>query len=69
LIPTSFGVPNFPAYPSNYAAISAGMARIIADQFPTERARLDALAEEAALCPASGRTVQQFTPRAAPASD
>lgn len=49
LITTSFGVPNFPAYPSNHAALSAGMARIIGDQFPAERARLDALAEEAAL--------------------
>jgi membrane-associated phospholipid phosphatase len=49
LITTSFGVPNFPAYPSNHAAISAGMARIIADRFPSERARLDALAEEASL--------------------
>lgn len=49
LITTSFGVPNFPAYPSNHAALSAGMARIIGDQFPAERVRLDALAEEAAL--------------------
>jgi hypothetical protein len=49
LITTSFGVPNFPAFPSNHAAISAGMARIIGDRFPSERARLDALAEEAAL--------------------
>jgi hypothetical protein len=49
LITTSFGVPNFPAYPSNHAAISAGMARIIGNRFPSERARLDGLAEQAAL--------------------
>jgi membrane-associated phospholipid phosphatase len=41
------GLPNFPSYPSNHAAISAGMARILGDKFPAERARLDALAEEA----------------------
>jgi membrane-associated phospholipid phosphatase len=43
------GLPNFPSYPSNHATISAGMARILADRFPAEAARLDALAEEAAL--------------------
>jgi membrane-associated phospholipid phosphatase len=43
------GLPNFPSYPSNHAAISAGMARILGDAFPAERRRLDALAEEAAL--------------------
>jgi membrane-associated phospholipid phosphatase len=41
------GLPNFPSYPSNHAAISAGMAQILGDKFPAERARLDALAEEA----------------------
>lgn len=49
MISPSFGVPNFPAYPSNHAALSAGMARILGDRFPSERRRLDALAEEAAL--------------------
>lgn len=43
------GLPNFPSYPSNHAAISAGMARIIGAEFPSERRRLDGLAEEAAL--------------------
>jgi membrane-associated phospholipid phosphatase len=42
-------LPNFPAYPSNHAAVSQGIASIIADEFPAERARLDALALEAAL--------------------
>ena len=43
------GLPNFPSYPSNHATISAGMARVLAARFPSERARLDAQAEEAAL--------------------
>lgn len=43
------GLPNFPSYPSNHAAISAGMARILGDRFPAEKGRLDALADEAAL--------------------
>jgi membrane-associated phospholipid phosphatase len=43
------GLPNFPSYPSNHAAISAGMARVLGDAFPAESARLDALADEAAL--------------------
>lgn len=49
LITLSVPLPNFPSYPSNHASISAAMARIIGDQFPPERARLDGLAEEAAL--------------------
>ena len=48
LITTAIPLPNFPSYPSNHAAVSAGMARILGDRFPAERARLDALAEEAA---------------------
>jgi membrane-associated phospholipid phosphatase len=43
------GLPNFPSYPSNHAAISAGMARVLGDRFPSDRVRLDALADEAAL--------------------
>ena len=43
------GLPNFPSYPSNHAAISAGMARVLGDRFPSEKVRLDALADEAAL--------------------
>jgi hypothetical protein len=48
-ITVSVGLPNFPAYPSNHAAISAGAARILARAFPAERTRLEARAEEAAL--------------------
>jgi hypothetical protein len=43
------GLPNFPSYPSNHAAVSAGMARVLADRFPSDRQRFDALADEAAL--------------------
>lgn len=43
------GLPNFPSYPSNHAAISAGMARILGAEFPAEKARLDRLADQAAL--------------------
>ena len=43
------GLPNFPSYPSNHAAISAGMARVLGATFPAEKARLDALALDAAL--------------------
>ena len=43
------GLPNFPSYPSNHAANSAGMARVLGDRFPSEQVRLDALADEAAL--------------------
>jgi len=42
-------LPNFPSYPANHATISGGMARILAHEFPAEKQRLDALAEEAAM--------------------
>ena len=43
------GLPNFPSYPSNHAAISAAMARVLGDRFPSEARRLDDLADQAAL--------------------
>jgi hypothetical protein len=43
------GLPNFPSYPSNHAAISSGMATILGEAFHRERSRLDALAVQAAL--------------------
>ena len=43
------GLPNFPSFPSNHAAISAGMARVLGDRFPAESRRLDDLADQAAL--------------------
>ena len=49
LITLSIPLPNFPSYPSNHAAVSAAMARVLGHAFPAERTRLDALADEAAL--------------------
>jgi membrane-associated phospholipid phosphatase len=43
------GLPNFPSYPSNHASISAAMARVLGDRFPSEARRLDDLADQAAL--------------------
>ena len=48
-ITLSMALPNFPAYPSNHATISAAMAEVIAAAFPTEAERLRAGADEAAL--------------------
>lgn len=48
-IQLAIGLPNFPSYPSNHAAISAGMAAVLGTEFPAERLRLKALADEAAL--------------------
>jgi hypothetical protein len=48
-IQLAVGLPNFPSFMSNHATLSAGMARIIGDRFPAERARLDELAEQAAM--------------------
>ena len=47
-ITLSIGLPNFPAYPSNHACLSASAAEVLAEKIPNERARLSALAEEAA---------------------
>lgn len=48
-IKLAIALPNFPSYPSNHAALSAAMARILGSFFPAERRRLDGLADEAAL--------------------
>jgi hypothetical protein len=48
-ITLSIGLPNFPSYPSNHAAISAGMAAILGVEFPSERTRLAQLADQAML--------------------
>ena len=48
-IQLSVPLPNFPAYPSNHASISAGMADILGATFPGERLRLRQLADQAAL--------------------
>jgi hypothetical protein len=42
-------LPNFPAYPSNHATISAAMAEVLALEFPSEADWLRAAADQAAL--------------------
>ena len=42
-------LPNFPAYPSNHATISAAMAEVLALEFPSESGWLRAAADQAAL--------------------
>lgn len=46
-IQLSVPLPNFPSYPSNHAAISAGSAKVLGHMFPAERRRLNARAEDA----------------------
>jgi membrane-associated phospholipid phosphatase len=48
-ITLSLPLPNFPAYPSNHATISAAMAEVLAAAFPSHADRLRAAADEAAL--------------------
>lgn len=48
-ITLSVGLPNFPSYPSNHAAISAGAAKILGRSFPAEKTRLHGLGEQAAM--------------------
>ncbi|MDF1503272.1 vanadium-dependent haloperoxidase [Roseisolibacter sp. H3M3-2] len=47
-IKLAIALPNFPSYPSNTACISAAEAAVIGARVPSERHRLDALAEQAA---------------------
>jgi len=42
-------LPNFPAYPSNHAALSRAAAEVLASVFPGERDRLLKMAEDAAI--------------------
>lgn len=49
LITTAIPLPNFPSYPSNHAAVSAGMAAVLSHLFPAEKSLLHDLAAEAAL--------------------
>lgn len=51
---------NFPSYPSNHAVLSSGIARILGASFPAERDRLDALAQEAAICQIYGGIHYRF---------
>lgn len=48
-ISLAIGLPNFPSYISNHATLSGGMAHVIGAWFPSDRARLEALANQAAM--------------------
>jgi PAP2 superfamily len=45
----AIGLPNFPSYTSNHAALSAAMTHVLGTAFPAEKSRLTGLAEEAAV--------------------
>lgn len=47
-ITTAVGLPNFPAYPSNHACLSAAIADVLGAVFPAERGRFAELAAQAA---------------------
>jgi membrane-associated phospholipid phosphatase len=49
LITLSIGLPSFPSYPSNHAAVSAAAAAILGAAFPSQRRALAAAADEAGL--------------------
>ena len=48
-ITTAFATPNHPSYPSGHSCISSAFGAVLADAFPSERAGLDALVEEAGM--------------------
>jgi hypothetical protein len=48
-ITLSVPLPNFPAYPSNHACITGASMAVLADLFPSDAARLNGLADDAAL--------------------
>ena len=45
----AFATPNHPSYPSGHSCISSAFGAVLADAFPSERAGLDALVEEAGM--------------------
>jgi PAP2 superfamily protein len=49
LITLSIGLPSFPSYASNHAAVSAASTTVLGAMFPSERAQLNAQAESAAI--------------------
>jgi len=49
LIHLAIGLPSFPSYPSNHAAVSAASTTVLGARFPSERVGLDAQADEAAI--------------------
>jgi hypothetical protein len=46
-IQVAIGVPNHPSYPSNHACISGAMGLVLDAQFPSERGRFAAMAQQA----------------------
>jgi membrane-associated phospholipid phosphatase len=49
LIVRAIGLPSFPSYPSNHSTLAAAAATVLGATFPSERARLDAMAGEGAI--------------------
>ena len=45
----AIGLPSFPAYPSNHSTLVASAATVLGAIFPSERSRLEVLAEEGAI--------------------
>ena len=45
----AFAAPNHPSYPSSHSCVSSAMGAVLADAFPSERTRLNALVLEAGL--------------------
>jgi membrane-associated phospholipid phosphatase len=45
----AFPAPNHPSYPSAHSCISSALRAVLADAFPSERGRLNAMVEEAGL--------------------
>jgi len=48
-IHTVFPTPQHPSYPSAHSCFSGAFSAVLADAFPSERARMDAMAQEASL--------------------
>ncbi|HEX6573386.1 MAG TPA: vanadium-dependent haloperoxidase [Gemmatimonadaceae bacterium] len=60
LITLAVGLPNFPSYPSDHACVSGAQSSILASFFPAEKARLDSLAESAAVSRLEGGLHYRF---------
>ena len=48
-ITLAIGMPSFPSYPSNHSALVGSAATVLGAMFPSERARLEAMADEGAI--------------------
>jgi membrane-associated phospholipid phosphatase len=45
----AIALPNHPSYPSGHSCMTAAMFGVVADAFPEERARLEAMVDEAGM--------------------